>query len=114
VPDRVLLQFGMIQHIPDPVEAVERVTMQGKTDEDWSTYHEKYIKQWDNRLLSVADQQNTVNSDPTHARNFYLQWYWQITRRWISTPVECPVISYQLSGHTEKSLVRSSECLIVL
>lgn len=105
VPDRVLLQFGMIQHIPDPVETVERVTMQGKTDEDWSTYHEKYIKQWDNRLLSVADQQNTVNSDPTHARNCYLEWYWQITRRWISTPVECPVISYQLSGHGEKALV---------
>uniref|UniRef100_A0ACD6A5E1 Uncharacterized protein n=1 Tax=Avena sativa TaxID=4498 RepID=A0ACD6A5E1_AVESA len=105
VPDRVLLQFGMIQHIPDPVEAVERVTMQGKTDEDWSTYHEKYIKQWDNRLLSVADQQNTVNSDPTRARNCYLEWYWQITRRWISTPVECPVISYHLSGHSEKGLV---------
>ncbi|KAM0855383.1 hypothetical protein ACQ4PT_049807 [Festuca glaucescens] len=105
VPDRVLLQFGMIQHIPDPVEAVERVTMQGKTDEDWSTYHEKYIKQWDNRLLTVADQQNTVNSDPTHARNCYLEWYWRITRRWISTPVECPVISYQLSGHSEKALV---------
>ncbi|KAM0855385.1 hypothetical protein ACQ4PT_049807 [Festuca glaucescens] len=93
------------QHIPDPVEAVERVTMQGKTDEDWSTYHEKYIKQWDNRLLTVADQQNTVNSDPTHARNCYLEWYWRITRRWISTPVECPVISYQLSGHSEKALV---------
>ncbi|XP_051178114.1 uncharacterized protein [Lolium perenne] len=105
VPDRVLLQFGMIQHIPDPVEAVERVTMQGKTDEDWSTYHEKYIKQWDNRLLSVADQKNNVNSDPTHARNCYLEWYWRITRRWISTPVECPVISDQLSGHSEKALV---------
>ncbi|KAM0855386.1 hypothetical protein ACQ4PT_049807 [Festuca glaucescens] len=95
----------LLQHIPDPVEAVERVTMQGKTDEDWSTYHEKYIKQWDNRLLTVADQQNTVNSDPTHARNCYLEWYWRITRRWISTPVECPVISYQLSGHSEKALV---------
>ncbi|RLN19338.1 hypothetical protein C2845_PM02G06120 [Panicum miliaceum] len=28
VPDRVLQQFGMVQHIPDLVEAVERVTMQ--------------------------------------------------------------------------------------
>uniref|UniRef100_A0A8I7BFE6 Aminotransferase-like plant mobile domain-containing protein n=1 Tax=Hordeum vulgare subsp. vulgare TaxID=112509 RepID=A0A8I7BFE6_HORVV len=105
VPDRVLLQFGMMQHIPDPVEAVERVTMQGKTDEDWSAYHEEYIKQWDNRLHSVAGLHNTVNSDPTHARNCYLEWYWQITRRWISSPVECPVISYQLSGHSEKALV---------
>ncbi|KAM3260464.1 hypothetical protein ACQJBY_051620 [Aegilops geniculata] len=105
VPDRVLLQFGMMQHIPDQVDAIERVTMQGKTDEDWSTYHDRYIKQWDNRLHSVAGQQIAVNSDPTHARNCYLEWYWQITRRWISTPVECPFISYQLSGHSEKALV---------
>uniref|UniRef100_A0A0D9VZC7 Aminotransferase-like plant mobile domain-containing protein n=1 Tax=Leersia perrieri TaxID=77586 RepID=A0A0D9VZC7_9ORYZ len=78
VPDRVLLQFGMMQHIPDPVEAVERVTMQGKAEEDWSTYHDKYIKQWDNRLSTVVEQQDTV---------------------------ECPVISYKLSGHNERILV---------
>ncbi|XP_062212493.1 uncharacterized protein LOC133913377 [Phragmites australis] len=105
VPDRVLLQFGMSQHIPDPVEAVERVTMQGKADQDWSAYHDKYIKLWENRLSSVVKQRDTGNLDPTHARNCYLEWYWRITRRWISTPVECPVISYQLSGHTEKVLV---------
>ncbi|KAF0888378.1 hypothetical protein E2562_014200, partial [Oryza meyeriana var. granulata] len=51
-------QFGKIQHIPDPVEAVERVTMQGKADEDWSTYHDKYIKQWDNRLSTVVEQED--------------------------------------------------------
>ncbi|OEL20765.1 Serine/threonine-protein phosphatase 7 long form-like protein [Dichanthelium oligosanthes] len=105
VPDRVLLQFGMLQHIPDPVEAIERVTMQGKAEKDWPTYHDKYIMQWQNRLLTVVKQQDTGNSDPTHARNCYLEWYWQITRRWISTPVECPIISYELSGHTDKVLV---------
>ncbi|CAL4919228.1 unnamed protein product [Urochloa decumbens] len=105
VPDRVLLQFGMVQHIPDLVEAVERVTMQGKADQNWPTYHDKYIKQWENRLLSVVEQQDTGNSDPTHARNCYLEWYWKITRRWISTPVECPIISYELYGETDKILV---------
>jgi len=104
VPDRVLLQFGMVQHIPDLVEAVERVTMQGKADQDWPTYHDKYIKQWQNRLFSVVEQQDTGNSDPTHARNRYLEWYWRITCRWISTPVECPVISYELSGQADKIL----------
>ncbi|XP_039828443.1 uncharacterized protein LOC120690004 isoform X3 [Panicum virgatum] len=104
VPDRVLLQFGMVQHIPDLVEAIERVTMQGKADQDWPTYHDKYIKQWQNRLFSVVEQQDTGNSNPTHARNCYLEWYWRITRRWISTPVECPVISYELSGQTDKIL----------
>jgi hypothetical protein len=105
VPDRVLLQFGMVQHIPDPVEAVERVTMQGKAEQNWPTYHDKYIKQWQNRLFSVVEQQDTGISDPTHTRNCYLEWYWRITRRWISTPVECPIISYELSGHTDKLLV---------
>ncbi|WVZ60663.1 hypothetical protein U9M48_010654, partial [Paspalum notatum var. saurae] len=66
-------QFGMLQHIP-PVEAVEHVTMQGKAYQDWPTYHDKYIKQSENRLLSVVKQQDTGNSDPTQARNCYLQW----------------------------------------
>ncbi|XP_066384621.1 uncharacterized protein [Miscanthus floridulus] len=105
VPDHVLLQFGMLQHIPDPVEVVERVTMQGKADQHWPTYHNKYIKEWENRLISVVKHQETGTSDPTHARNCYLEWYWRITRHWISTPVECPIISYQLSGHTDKVLV---------
>ncbi|CAN6309217.1 unnamed protein product [Urochloa humidicola] len=105
VPDRVLLQFGMVQHIPDLVEAVERVTMQGKADQDWTTYHDKYIKQWQNRLFSVVEQQDTGNSDPILARNCYLEWYWQITCRWISTPVECPIISYELSAKTDDVLV---------
>jgi len=43
VPDRVLLQFGMLQHLPDPVEVVERVTMQGKADQHWPTYHDKAL-----------------------------------------------------------------------
>ncbi|KAL5218409.1 hypothetical protein ABZP36_019093, partial [Zizania latifolia] len=97
--------FGMVQHIPDPVEAVERVTMQGKADEDWSNYHNKHIKQWENRLSMVVEQKDTGNSDPSQVRNHYLNWYWQITRRWISTPVECPVVSYELSGHIERILV---------
>lgn len=105
MPDRVLLQFGMLQHIPDPVEGIERVTMQGKADHDWPTYHDKYIKQWQNRRFSVVKQQDAGNSDPIHARNCYLEWYWRITRRWISTPVECPIISYELSGNTDKVLV---------
>lgn len=75
VPDRVLLQFGMLQHIPDPVEAVERVTMQGKADQHWPTYHDKHIKEWENRLISVVKHQETGTSDPTHARNCYVQSY---------------------------------------
>ncbi|KAL6894011.1 hypothetical protein ACP4OV_008109 [Aristida adscensionis] len=105
VPDRVMLQLGMMQHIPDPVEAVDRITMQGKADQDWSAYHDKYIKQWENRLSSVVKQTNTGSSDITDVRNCYLKWYWRITRRWISTPVECPIISNQLPDYADKVLV---------
>uniref|UniRef100_A0A0E0KJD1 Aminotransferase-like plant mobile domain-containing protein n=1 Tax=Oryza punctata TaxID=4537 RepID=A0A0E0KJD1_ORYPU len=32
----------------------------GKAYEDWATYHDKYIKQWDTRLSMVVEQQDTV------------------------------------------------------
>ncbi|XP_020110862.1 uncharacterized protein LOC109725875 [Ananas comosus] len=34
-----------------------------------------------------------------------MQWYWTITRRWISTPVQQPPLAYQPRGHVERVVV---------
>ncbi|OAY64032.1 hypothetical protein ACMD2_22159 [Ananas comosus] len=33
-----------------------------------------------------------------------MEWYWQITRRWISRPVQRPPLTYQPRGQTERAL----------
>jgi hypothetical protein len=38
----------------------EPVTVQGKADQHWPTYHDNYIiKEWENRLISVVKRQET-------------------------------------------------------
>ncbi|XP_020082157.1 uncharacterized protein LOC109716786 [Ananas comosus] len=34
-----------------------------------------------------------------------MEWYWQITRRWISRPVQRPPLTYQPRGQIERALV---------
>ncbi|XP_020102673.1 uncharacterized protein LOC109720171 [Ananas comosus] len=34
-----------------------------------------------------------------------MQWYWTITRRWISTPIQRPPLAYQPHGHVKRVLV---------
>ncbi|XP_073099005.1 uncharacterized protein [Elaeis guineensis] len=105
VPDRVLRQFGMLQHIPETVEAVDRLTRQGRSDEDWSVYHEQYITRWTDRLSTVVTEHELADPDPVKVLESYMQWYWSITRRWISTPVDRPTISDQPRVNIEKVLV---------
>ncbi|MBA0867841.1 hypothetical protein Goshw_004826 [Gossypium schwendimanii] len=47
--DRMMRQFGCMQRIPSPPQELEdlyKIDLQGKLEEDWPTFHKKYIKIW--------------------------------------------------------------------
>ncbi|MQM02479.1 hypothetical protein Taro_035259 [Colocasia esculenta] len=43
VPDRVLRQFGRVQPIPGPLDALDRVTRKGRGHIDWATYFAHFV-----------------------------------------------------------------------
>ncbi|XP_020107313.1 serine/threonine-protein phosphatase 7 long form homolog [Ananas comosus] len=104
-PDPVLRQFGLLQHIPEPVLAIPRINSRGRADEDWAAYHASYIERWNDRLVDIAEVAPETDPDPIRATTVYMQWYWTITRRWISRPVQRPPLAYQPRGHVERVLV---------
>ena len=84
VPDRVLYQFSLNQHISEPVEQLTRVDR--KRQIDWAHIYVALINQW-------ADTQ----IHPLIDRSEYMGWYWGITRHWIIWSVDPPAI-YQPAG----------------
>ncbi|OAY78948.1 Serine/threonine-protein phosphatase [Ananas comosus] len=76
VPDRVLRQFGLLQHIPIHVETIRRFTSQGRPDEHWGHFHAAHIERWGQRLQAIIDQHLIVGDDPVQATSIYMEWYW--------------------------------------
>ncbi|XP_020081223.1 serine/threonine-protein phosphatase 7 long form homolog [Ananas comosus] len=71
LPDRVLRQFGLLQHIPEAVEAIQRITSQGKSGEDLVAFHPLYIQRWADCLEHIAEQSPFVDPDPIRASSVY-------------------------------------------
>ncbi|OAY84141.1 Serine/threonine-protein phosphatase [Ananas comosus] len=111
LPDRVLHQFGLLQHIPEVVEVIQRITSQGRSGEDWAAFHAPYIQRWADRLKHIAEQSPFVDPDPIRASFVYMQWYWEITRRWISRLVQRPPLTFLPRGNVERRLWRRMKSL---
>ncbi|XP_020095655.1 serine/threonine-protein phosphatase 7 long form homolog [Ananas comosus] len=72
-PDRVLRQFGLLQHIPEAVLVIPRINSRGRADKDWTAYHASYIQRWNNRLVDIADVAPGTDPDPIRATTVYMQ-----------------------------------------
>ncbi|OAY81124.1 hypothetical protein ACMD2_06737, partial [Ananas comosus] len=73
-------------------------------NEDSASYHASYIQRWNDRLVDIAEVVPETDPDHIRATTIYIQWYWTITRRWISTLVQRPPLAYQPRGHVERVL----------
>ncbi|OAY83152.1 Serine/threonine-protein phosphatase [Ananas comosus] len=73
VPDRVLRQFGLLQHIPIHVETIRRFTSQGRPDEHWGHFHAAHIERWGQRLQVIIDQDPIVGDDPVQTTSIYME-----------------------------------------
>ncbi|OAY75438.1 hypothetical protein ACMD2_08838, partial [Ananas comosus] len=76
-------------------------------DENWAAYHTSYIQRWDDRLVDIVEVHPEVDPDPIRATTVYMQWYWRITRMWISRPVQRPPLACKPRGHVERVLIEA-------
>lgn len=104
VPDRVMAQFGMSQHIPEPMEQLVRVDDRVRPGRSWSAYHAHYITRWTERRRHVVEEQHLPGS-PLEIRDRYLSWYWSVTKRWIQKTPSQPPMKYCPRGPLERQLV---------
>lgn len=99
VPDRVLRQFGLAQHIPDAIVPIARRDRQGRPRANWALEHACFAVQWNQRADHIQDQRH-----PATQVDEYIYWYWGITRRWIITRAD-PPITYMPRGYIERDMV---------
>lgn len=82
-PDCVLHQFGIDQPVPTELLALEQyhgISLKGQNDWDWSIELVGMIQIWKNWESRVCNTRRLGNQAPTKE---YLQWYWNVTCRWI-------------------------------
>ncbi|MQM02792.1 hypothetical protein Taro_035561 [Colocasia esculenta] len=108
VPDRVLRQFGRVQHIPGPVDALDRVTRKGRVHIDWDRYFAHFVQMWHRQTdYIIPPDEESVGID----RVEYMAWYWSITRRYIGRPGFTYDMRYESRDHIERSLVEGMKYL---
>lgn len=96
LPDRVLRQFGMQQHIPDPV--IPLISRKGLARGARISLLNEFEFLWYNNRNSVISVR-----EPAITIDAYMAWYWRITRRWIFTETTPPK-AYMPRGHIERDM----------
>ncbi|MQL90177.1 hypothetical protein Taro_022767 [Colocasia esculenta] len=108
VPYRVLRQFGRVQHIPGPVDALDPITRKGCGHIDWARYFAHFVQMWHRRRdYIMPPDEDTVGI----GRVEHIFWYWSITRRYIGQPGFTYDMRYEPRDHIERSLVEGMKHL---
>lgn len=103
--DRVMIQFGLRQHIPDPMEMI-RAWDERTSVREWREY-ETYVRRWREREDAVY-MEHPMPGTFARTREVYMQWYTSRTHVYTQQrPSSIPVMSYQPRGPVERDLVRS-------
>ncbi|KAJ0978892.1 hypothetical protein J5N97_014366 [Dioscorea zingiberensis] len=85
LPDRVMRQFGLIQHIPENVLRPRRYGRY-RPMASLLRLRETELQRWAARRTSIVQQSRGLAHRREQALQHYISWYWSITRRYVSTP----------------------------
>ncbi|XP_020550913.1 serine/threonine-protein phosphatase 7 long form homolog [Sesamum indicum] len=89
-PERVVRQFGMRQNVPESTDtrdmSLHQISRKNHAGADWSLQHIQYINRWQRRYDTVVHRPLISNRRETERG--YWEWYYNITRNFVSSSTD--------------------------
>ncbi|RYR78739.1 hypothetical protein Ahy_A01g003598 [Arachis hypogaea] len=100
--DRVLPQFGGVQHLTDGALNIDRLhAKDGRGGDRWfPTYYQEWHQLWENRLQSVIWVDRVLDPGPSAD---YLEWWCRVAHRFLSLDDPRPIVLTEEARHRGSS-----------